>query len=232
MRYFFVNSRLPAEIERRLSVFGVCVPLPPSDALPFPVSHHPDMLMAKLGDTLFVHREYQKGQEILCALGIPFVVSEKTLGACYPEDIALNCFMLEDFLFAGRRGASETVLAWAKTQKKTVVFVKQGYAKCASVVVGGAVASADRGIVKAASDIGLPALLLPTHPIGIERYDTGFLGGACGMIDADTLGFFGKIEAYPAYEMLRDFFAARGVRLLSLSEEALFDYGGMLTVEI
>ena len=68
--------------------------------------------------------------------------------------------------------------------------------------------------------------------IGIERYDTGFIGGACGLVDRDTLGFFGNVEEYGRYDALRAFFEPLGVRLLSLGGEALFDYGGMVTVEI
>ena len=190
------------------------------------------MLIARLDDTIFIHGEYRSGQKLLRSLGIPFRLSHKKLGMTYPEDIALNCFCVGNFLFAGKRGSSPDVLAWAKENGKTLLSVKQGYTKCAAVVAGGAIASSDRGIIAAAESVGIPALLLPPHPIDIEVYDTGFLGGACGLIDKDTLGFFGCADRYPSYDILSDFFQARGVRIRSLSKFPLFDLGGMITVEI
>ncbi len=231
MRYFLISERTPSEIRAALSRFGECVALPPYEALAFPVSHHPDMLMASLDGTLFVHRGYGEGQEILSGLGASFVVSEGEVGEIYPHDVALNCFLVGELLF-GRAGAvSKTVLSWAREAGKRFVPVKQGYARCSTVIAGGALASADRGIVRAAAENGIPALLLPAVHIDIERYDTGFLGGASVQLDEGTLGFFGQIEAHPAYERLRDFFGAVGVSLVSLSGAPLFDHGGAITLE-
>ncbi len=231
MKYFFINSGTPSEIRAALSRFGICVPLPPLPSLPEPIRRHPDMLMAKLDEVVFLHREYREAQDLLRSAGIPFRLSEKRLGASYPEDIALNCFCVGNALFAGRRGASPDVIAWAQESGKTVVPVRQGYAKCSTIVAGGAIASADKGIVRAATEVNVPALLLPPHPIGIEVYDTGFLGGACGLIHENLLGFFGKIEDHPSYRALADFFSRFGVTLLSLSDAPLFDLGGMISVE-
>ena len=232
MRYFLINERTPSEIRASLSAYGTCVTLPPFDALPFPVCYHPDMLMADLEGAIFVHREYRKGQEILHSLGIPFCVSERAVGMRYPKDVALNCFSVGNFLFAKKDAVSERVLLWAEQNRKKLIPVSQGYTKCSTAVAGGAIASADKGIVKAAEKAGIPALLLPPHPIGIDVYDTGFLGGACGLLDEKTLGFFGNAEAYPSYAELKAFFSTVNVEIVSLSDGLLFDYGGMILVEI
>ncbi len=232
MRYFLINEKTPFEIRTSLERFGRCTPLPAFSEFPEPVSRHPDMLMAKLDEVIFVHREYQKGKEILTSLGVPFLISETPVGKRYPADVRLNCFTVGNYLFAKENAVSEAVLAWAKENGKTLVPVKQGYAKCSTVTAGGAIATADKSIFHAAEKVGIPALLVPPHPIEIETYDTGFLGGACGEIDEKTLGFFGKIEDFPAFSELNDFFSQRGVRLLSLSEKTLFDFGGMMTVTL
>ncbi len=230
MRYFLINERTPFEIRTSLERFGCCIPLPAFSEIPEPVSRHPDMLIAKLDDTLFVHREYQKGQEILASLGVPFIISETPVGKAYPEDVRLNCFTVGNCLFAKENAASAAVLAWAKENGKTLVPVKQGYAKCATVVAGGAIATADKSIFHAAEKAGVPALLFTPYHIDIDIYDTGFLGGACGEIDEHTLGFFGKIEELSYFSELQAFFSQRGVNLLSLSEKPLFDFGGMITL--
>ena len=232
MRYFFINENTPFEIRAALSPYGICVPLPEFEALPHPVCRHPDMLMASINGTIFIHREYQKGQAILRELGIPFLISKSTVKKNYPHDVGLNCFEVCGHLFAKASAVSEDVLHLARETKMTVLSVSQGYAKCSTVVTKNAIATADKGIVKAARSVGIPALLLPPHTIGIEVYDTGFIGGASMTVNENTLGFFGRIEDYPSYEDLKAFFSTIGVEIVSLSKEPLFDYGGALTVEI
>lgn len=232
MRYFLINERIPLDIQASLSAYGTCIPLPPLASLPFPVCHHPDMLITEIFGKIFVHREFREGQAILEHLGVSSCISEKTVGTRYPNDISLNCFSVGDVLFAKETAVSGEVLSWAKENGKTVANVNQGYAKCSTVIAGGRIASADRSIVKTAQKVNIPALLVPPHPIGIEVYDTGFLGGASLMLDESTLGFFGNIETYPFYAELKAFFAEVGVNLVSLSGEPLFDYGGAIMLEI
>ena len=232
MRYFFINESTPFEIRAALSPHGVCVPLPEFEALPHPVCRHPDMLMASINGRIFIHREYQKGRAILRDLGIPYLISESAVKNTYPHDVALNCFDAGGYLFAKASAVSEEVLHLARESEMPILSVAQGYTKCSAVVMRNAIATADKGIAKAARSVGIPALLLPPHKIGIEVYDTGFIGGASMTVNENTLGFFGRIEDYPSYEDLKAFFSTIGVEIVSLSKEPLFDYGGALTVEI
>ena len=230
MRYFFINEHLPADIRTALSVYGECIPLPPFSALPAPVSAHPDMLIANIGGTLIVHNEYQAGQKILLALGIPFVLSHMTVENVYPNDVRLNCFTVGKSLFSGK-SISEEAIVLAKEKKLRTVFVRQGYTKCAAAIAGGVIATADKSIAKAAKNASIPTLLLCPEHIGIEVYDTGFIGGASVLLDDKTLGFFGDITLFSQYEALRAFFGNYGIRLVSLGKDPLFDYGGAVSFD-
>ena len=232
MRYFFINEGTPFEIRTALSRYGICVPLPEFEALPHPVCRHPDMLMASINGNVFIHREYQKGQAILRELGIPFFISESAVKKDYPHDVALNCFNAGGYLFAKASAVSEEVLARARESKMPVLSVSQGYTKCSTAIIKNAIATADKGIARAAKSVGIPTLILPPHKIGIEVYDTGFIGGASMTVNENTLGFFGRIEDYPSYEDLKAFFSTVGVEIISLSKEPLFDYGGAVTVDV
>ena len=230
MRYIFIHHALPEEMLRALSVYGKCISLPPFQKLPHPVSAHPDMLMANIGGTLIIHGEYGEGQQILRKNGIPFAISHTPVGKEYPNDVRLNFFTAGLCFFANPRAVSADARGLAENKNLRLVSVRQGYAKCATAVAGGAIATADTGIAKTAAREGLPVLLLKPHPISIEVYDTGFIGGACVAIENKLL-FFGKIESYPQYEELRDFFAQYGITLVSLGEEPIFDYGGAIVFE-
>ena len=229
MKYFFVNEHLPDEMRTAMSAYGEVIALPPWDALDFPVCAHPDMLMARVGGQLLIHESYHGGRALLERLGIPYLLSRAAVGAKYPEDIRLNCLAGETFLLSNEKHISPEALALSDRLGLRRISVKQGYAKCSCAYARNAIATTDVGIARAAK--GLEVLLLKPSVIGIERYGTGFIGGASVLLDEDTLGFFGRIEDFEQYHALAEFFGSRGVRLVSLGQTPLFDYGGTVDVE-
>ena len=229
MKYFLINKDLPKEMQHRLSFFGECVPLPVFQGLPFPVCAHPDMLICEIGGKLWVHAEYGEGQELLSYLGVPFLVSHTPVFAKYPGDVRLNCFCLGDLFVSNEKYVSQEALKFARDAGFRSVSVSQGYAKCSCAIAGNAVATADRGMARALRENGADVLLLDPSFIGIDVYDTGFIGGASVLLNEKTLGFFGNIEAFAQYEALKSFFASRGVSLVSLGKTPLFDYGGAVS---
>ncbi len=230
MKYFFIHKDLPKEMIRNLSFFGECIPLPAFEKLSFPVCSHPDMLIAEIGDRLLIHGEYRAGQELLASMGVPFLISHTPVSEQYPGDIRLNCFCVGDLFVSNEKYVSREALGFAKDFGLRSVSVAQGYAKCSCAIAGDAIATADRGIAKTLRKEGADVLLLEPYSIGIDVYDTGFIGGASVLLDKQTLGFFGKIEAFAQYELLKDFFRRRGVSLVSLGDSPLFDYGGAISI--
>lgn len=230
MVYFFVNEALPRTVRAALSSYGVPVSLPPFEKLPHPVDRHPDMLMARIGDALFVHREYEAGQRILRALGVSFFLSEKAVGSAYPEDVSLNSFAAAGCLFGKLSAVSDEMKVYAERAGFSLKNVAQGYAKCSCAIAHCALVTADRGIYAAATSVGLEALLISPSHIGIEVYDTGFIGGASMVLDEQTIGFFGRLKSHPEGEKIRTFFEKNGVQVVELSQDALFDYGGAVRV--
>lgn len=214
-----------------LSEYGKTIPLPSFYALPTPVCAHPDMLAAKIGRSLLVHEDYREGRAVLDRIGIPYLLSRAPVGKEYPEDIRLNCLAADTFFLSNEKYISREALALADEQCLRRIHVKQGYAKCSCACAGNAIATMDLGIAKSAGSVGVDVLLLKPFVIGIEAYDTGFIGGASVLLDKNTLGFFGKIEDLEEYSALTDFFGARGVRLVSLGQGPLFDYGGAVDIE-
>ncbi len=230
MKYFLVNPHLSQKIKNTLADFGEVISLPAFEKLPFPVNAHPDMLMADIDGTIFVHREYTAGQDLLKERNIPFQISEQAVSATYPDDVALNCFAAKNALFAKLSSVSLAVKNYAQKRGFSLRDVKQGYAKCSSTVIGDVVITADKGIFHAAKANGLETLLIPPYSIGIEVYDTGFIGGASGVIAEKTIGFFGDIDVFPAGKQIRSFLEERGFCVISLGEGELFDYGGLICV--
>ena len=188
--------------------------------------------MAEVGGKIFVHREYEAGQEVLDMLGVPYVRSEKAVGNAYPADVSLNCFAAGGVFFGNLSAVSDEVKTYVAQQGFFLQNVKQGYTKCSTLVLERAIITADRGIYTAAKQHGFDALLIQSGGIGIASYDTGFIGGASAVLDEKTVGFFGNLDGHPSGKEIRAFLKQRGVHTLSLSDEALFDYGGAVRIEI
>lgn len=231
MKYFLVNKNTESEIIKSLEKYGDCVPLPSFDALPEPVSQHPDMLIAKIGDTYITHHKYYPAIETLGSLKLKYVLSSADVGKKYPDDIALNCFTVKNFFFADLLHVSQDALELAESQCFKPVHVKQGYAKCSACIIKDAIITSDISIYKAAVENGIDALLIPPGNIGIEKYGFGFIGGASGSINEGIIGFFGDIDLHPAGDKIRQFCFIHETEIISLNHKALFDYGGFISLD-
>ena len=231
MTYFLVNPRFPDEFESRLAPFGEVLRVPEFSALDFPVSAHPDMQAASIGGGLFIHGENEKLASLLESRGIPYSRVCARAGRLYPADVALNLFAVKSILFANTKHASADVLSFAENNGFSLAHIKQGYAKCSAMLLGDAIVTADNSIYRAANERGIDVLLISPGSIGIEKYDTGFIGGASGAVAKGLTAVFGDILSHPDGEKIKAFAQARGEEIISLGKGALFDYGGIVKVD-
>lgn len=231
MTYFLVNPRFPAEFTARLALYGTVLHIPEFSALDFPVNAHPDMQAVNVCGKLFIHGENAALAELLQTRGIPFSPVSDKAGKSYPEDVSLNLFTAGGFLFANTKYASRDVLAFAESHGFSSACVKQGYAKCSSMLIGDAVVTADKAIYRAATMRGIDALLISPGFVGIEKYDTGFIGGASGTLAKGKTAVFGDILSHPDGEKILAFAQNHGEEIISFGNGALFDYGGIVRIE-
>ena len=231
MTYFLVNPRLPDKYAEKIYAFGKVLRAPEFAALDFPVSTHPDMQAANVCGKLFIHSENKALAALLSANGISFECIGTPVGKFYPSDVALNLFTVKNFLFANTKYASEDVIDFASKNGVSAAHVKQGYAKCSAMLLGDAIVTADKSIHRAAEARGIDALLISPGGVGIEKYDTGFIGGASGALCKGKTAVFGNILSHPDGEKILSFARNRGEEIISLGEGALFDYGGIVRID-
>ena len=232
MTFFLVNHKIPESAEDIISQYGRVIRIPAFEKLAYPVDAHPDMQAVNINGKHFIHGSNTALAAILEAHGIPCAVTEAPVGAEYPRDVALNLFSVKDTLFANMKYASPEVTEFAEAHGITSVHVKQGYAKCSSMLLGDAVVSADRSIYNAAVLRGIDTLLISAGNIGIEKYDTGFIGGASCLLCDGKVGVFGSLGSHPDHAEIRAFADKRGFEITELCEGALFDYGGAVRIDI
>ncbi len=231
-----IDPRLPLPCQHALSTLGfTLVPLPPFPRLPLPVSSHPDMLLFRIGNKLFCHEEYYKiakGEidKILNASGLLLCLTDDTVSADYPHDVSLNLVFTGNLIIGKNDTMSKRLKDYVEDCHIPLLSVKQGYAKCSSVVLENAIITADTGIEAAAKSAGLDTLLVSSGGIALPPYPYGFLGGASGVC-GKTVFFCGNLKAHIDGKAIEGFCQKHSYTVVSLSDEPLFDAGTILFFE-
>lgn len=159
------------------------------------------------------------------------IPSESEILGGYPECTALNAVILGNNLICREKSVDKALYNYCIEKNFRIISVKQGYARCSTAVVSeNAIITSDIGIYNACVSNKIDALKIDNGYIKIDGYDYGFIGGTCGKLSYDTLAFCGRIEEHKDYESIKAFALNHGVRLISLSNEPLFDIGGILPV--
>ena len=240
MKYIIVDERITEKAEASLSGLGFKVfKLPAHTTLPEAVRSHTDMLLFKVGDTVFSTEEYKSFcptlfEELEGVLPFEFIYTNDRFGNIYPEDARLNCLVMGKRAFCNRKNLSPTVLSHLEAHGYKVYDTKQGYPACTTLPIGDNTAfTADRGMAKVLSAAGIDVIyaedseriLLPPHKFG-------FIGGCCHKA-GDYFLFFGNLDSYEHSEKLTAAIEAIGCRAISLDPEAkhLFDLGGAVSYD-
>ena len=193
-----------------------------------PVSAHPDMLVFPYKDGILTYKEYYaENRAFFDNIGVNLYFAESTPLPLYPGDIALNALLLGGTLYGRTDCTDKKITALAKRLK----FVKQGYTRCSTAVFGEkAAVTADTGIAKALEEDGVDVLTVKPGFIRLEGYDTGFIGGCGGMLEDGRYAFFGNLYSHPQGREIADFAAGHGAEIISLSDETLTDFGGIVSL--
>ena len=200
-----------------------------------PVSSHADMLVFPVGNKIFASSEYIKSNRETFARieerGYTVVPCNCDVKNLYPHDIHFNVALIEKVAYGNMPFVAKEVKEYLASVGVDICTVKQGYAKCSTVVLNGAIITADSGIAKAAKTDGVDTLIIKNsaESVRLDGYEYGFLGGACGYLDG-TLYFCGDISKHPQYYQIAEFAEAHSTVLCSLGDDTLCDVGGIFFI--
>lgn len=207
----------------------LCVP--PCNSLAVPVKFHPDMLFAALGDKcLLTDRGYaEDNAEFFSRLGgfVDIKVSEKRLAPEYPMDILFDAVTNGDILLGRLEYTAPELLG----KYRVKINVKQGYARCSTVMLSTAAISADKGICDKIFDCGLDVLEISKGGIMLPGYGYGFIGGASVVLEhIKTVVFFGDISTHKDGKKITAFCEEHGYKVLYPNGEPICDHGSVQVV--
>lgn len=201
----------------------------PIDILYDAVKGHTDMQIHYVGNKRFVCAaecyDYYRNQlppeyEIICG--------KKPLQNKYPHDVLYNAAVIGDFAVCNKQYTSDEILL--EYQDKTILNVKQGYAKCSTAVISkNAAITADNSIYKVLKKNGIDVLKIQPGSILLNGVSYGFIGGVCGLIASDCLAVNGNLSLHPDVDKIHHFCKQHGVNILQLNNEELYDVGSIVT---
>ena len=241
MTSVLVDNRISDACERGLMRLGFSpLRLPPSPALPAAIASHPDTLFAKIGNELITSADYfETAPYVFSELrekhpSLKLSFTSDTFGKKYPSDCPFNSFTLRGKLYARGGSISENVLRAASEQGILHIDVKQGYAACTTLRFesseGAYAITADKGMARLLRQNGALVTEIENGGISLPPYEYGFIGGACGVRE-NKIYFLGDIYKHPSAEKIVGAITDAGFEAISLSDEALFDGGGLIFID-
>lgn len=198
--------------------------------LPPPLADHADLQLLHLGGNRVLLAQEAAGLEsLLTKNGFVVLILVGELGNRYPQDVSLNFLLLQNACFGLCSNMPLQIKKHCIDAGLQSINVKQGYARCSVAVVSdGAAITADWTLYQRMTACGFDVLLVEPGDILLDGYDTGLLGGCCGLLDKDKLAFTGNLEQYQSGREILDFLERHQVQPVYLRNGKLLDVGGIL----
>ena len=182
-------------------------------------------------DTVFVLKECTSLKENLKKYFPNVIEISKNIEKDYPNNVMLNCVVLNDKLICNTKTIADEVLQMAIKDNLKIINVNQGYTKCSTCIVNeNAIITSDKSIYKSCRN-EMDVLLIRQGYIELSGTDYGFIGGSSFKYNRNTVVFTGNIKLHPDYESIKSFAENHNAELLSLTENTMIDIGSIIPID-
>ena len=224
-----IDYRTCEESIEELNRLGVTVyKSTPVKSLYDEVKGHPDMQIHFINNKAICAPEVYDYYKSLYLDGIELICGSKHLKPTYPDDVAYNVCSLGEYVILRPLSVAKEIFAEYHYLKKNILNSRQGYAKCSICVVNdNSAITADAGVYKLLKENKLNVLKINEGYIELNKMK-GFIGGASGLINDNTLVFNGELKTHPDCDNIISFCKNVGVDTVSLNKGNLVDIGSIL----
>ncbi len=198
------------------------------------VSCHADILGNYVGKSTFL---VDKNQDELCNFiknnnGKTVII--ENVKSPYPNDCLLNFADIGDYIICNKSILTEKIAEFLP--QKEIIDVKQGYSKCSVCICKRNTIITDdisiyNSIYNAVSQYdNIKSLLVEKGSVSIGKYDYGFIGGCCGLIDKNLLLFNGDLSTHTDFDKIKDFLYYNEVNYIDIKGMPLTDIGSIIPI--
>jgi hypothetical protein len=223
-----------AKIIHALHLLGIeTIAIEPCGRLSNAINSHADMLCHHLGGNQVIVEQGEKSLKLkLESYGFEVINSNRCVSKLYPYDVLFNAARMGNQIIANQGALDDTVIDHCKENAIKIINVKQGYAKCSTIVVDNhSIITADSSIVKAAQKAQIDTLQIEQGNIILPGCSYGFIGGTCGFISKNKIAFTGNIKTHPSYEKIKMFLDKREIKMICLTDDQIIDIGGVIPLK-
>ncbi len=206
------------------------VPVIQNKLLDTPVSKHADILGDYVGKSIFLA---DKNQTELCNFinnnGGKSVIIEN-IQSPYPNDCLLNFADIGDYIIGNKSILTDEIVKYLPS--KPIIDVKQGYSKCSVCICKrNTIITDDISVYNAVLQYdNINSLLIEKGSVHINKYDYGFIGGCCGLINKNVLIFNGDLSLHSDFDKIKNFLYDNGVDYIDIKGKPLTDIGSIIPI--
>lgn len=206
------------------------VDVAPNELLDASVSRHADILANYVGNNTFLADCRQKELIEFVEQSGGIIKTVDNIKSPYPNDCLLNFADIGDYIICNKSILTQEI--FELLPQKQIVDVKQGYSKCSVCIVKhNTIITDDISIYTAVSQYdNIKSLLVEKGSVRIEKYDYGFIGGCCGLIDKDLLLFNGDLSTHTDFDKIKNFLYDNGVSYIDIKGKPLTDIGSIIPI--
>ncbi len=195
-----------------------------------PVSKHADILCNFVGKSTFL---VDKNQVELCNFiennsGKSVII--ENIQSPYPNDCLLNFADIGDYIICNKSILTEEIVKYLPN--KPIIDVKQGYSKCSVCICKhNTIITDDKSVYNAVlQHDNIKPLLIEKGSVRINKFDYGFIGGCCGLVDKNLLLFNGDLSLHSDFDKIKNFLYDNGVNYIDIKDKILTDIGSIIPI--
>lgn len=230
VKHCLIGEKYTQEIDELTKLGIECIPLKPNKMLDDEINSHADILCFSCGNGKIIADEHTIGEDEIKKLGIT-IDYEAGIKSPYPNDVKLNCALLNNKIICNQSLASAKILDFASQNNIEIINTKQGYSKCnICVITDNAVITEDEGITSLLNFCQIDVLLISKGDIYLSDKHYGFLGGASGRLSSNEIYFSGNLEEHTDYQRIMDFLNKYHIKPIYNKSHKLHDFGGFIAL--
>ena len=225
MKYIIVAENFPEDSAEKLKAYGEVVRTRANKNLLRGLDTHTDILVHPLpsGELVVDRDNFGYYKKILPDKKI--LPSHSSLSKKYPKDVPLNAFTFKNYFIHNLKFTDQVLLDYYKNSAYELIDIKQGYAKCSSLVTEDFIITSDGGIYESLRDF-IPIYKIKHGEIRLQNFNYGFIGGASGVLDKKIF-FTGDFSHHSSYEEILKIIKKYNYEIEILSDETIEDFGSI-----
>ena len=225
MKYVIVAENFPEDSAEKLKAYGEVVRTRANKNLLRGLDTHPDILLHPLPsgelvvdrDNLEYYKKIFPDKKIL--------PSHSKLSKKYPKDVPLNAFTFKNYFIHNLKYTDKVLLDYYKNSGYEMKNIKQGYAKCSSLVTEDFIITSDGGIYESLRDF-IPIYKIKHGEIRLQNFNYGFIGGASGVL-GKKIFFTGDLSHHSSHEEILKIIKKYDYEIEILSKDLIEDFGSI-----